>query len=159
MMCGHAAVLADELQVGREVVVAAGRVDVALAQEGLRGVLLPEERIVDAMTGGNFSCKPFQTHHFAVLHHGVVSRGQRGDVADHCKHSRPLGIFVGTKASGKNCACAAVSVAALLFLAIKLVAAIVRIMRIVCVRQIFNRLYKSDNLEKSGTTVGFRTGL
>ena len=41
-MCGHAAVLADELQVGREVVVAAGRVDVALAQEGLRGVLLPE---------------------------------------------------------------------------------------------------------------------
>ena len=53
-MCGHAAVLADELQVGREVVVAAGRVDVALAQEGLRGVLLPEERIVDAMTGGNF---------------------------------------------------------------------------------------------------------
>ena len=159
-MCGHAAVLADELQVGREVVVAAGRVDVALAQEGLRGVLLPEERIVDAMTGGNFSCKPFQTHHFAVLHHGVVSRGQRGDVADHCKHSRPLGIFVSTKASGKNCACAAVSVAALLFLAIKLVAAIVvRIMRIVCVRQIFKRFYKSDNLEKFGTTFGFQTGL
>ena len=116
-------------------------------------------RIVTAMTGGNFSCKPSQTHHFAVLHHGVVSRGQRGDIADHCKHSRPLGIFVGTKASGKNCACAAVSVAALLFLAIKLAAAIVRIMRIVCVRQIFNRLYKSDILEKSGSTFGFQTGL
>ena len=59
MMCGHAAVLADELQVGREVVVAAGRVDVALAQEGLRGVLLPEERIVAAMTGGNFFLQTF----------------------------------------------------------------------------------------------------
>ena len=43
LVCGDAAILADELQVGREVVVPTGGVDVALAQKGLRRVLLPEE--------------------------------------------------------------------------------------------------------------------
>ena len=36
LMCRHAAILADELQIRREVVVPAGSVDVALTQEGLR---------------------------------------------------------------------------------------------------------------------------
>ena len=36
LMGRHAAILADELQIRREVVVPAGSVDVALTQEGLR---------------------------------------------------------------------------------------------------------------------------
>ena len=43
LVCGDASVLADELQVRREVVVPTGGVDVALAQKSLRGVLPPEE--------------------------------------------------------------------------------------------------------------------
>ena len=53
-MCSNAAILADELQVGREVVVPAGRVDVALAQKGLRRVLLSEENKLSHDSGKLF---------------------------------------------------------------------------------------------------------
>ena len=58
--------------------------------------------------------------------------------------------FVG-KASGKNCACSAATVAALQFLAIKLAAApMVRMIHIMCVTQLFYKglvALASDNRE------------